>query len=130
MERTGQPTFLLLSFMICRRSAVAGPLGPVGADVVALGICAAVNITANRRVTFAQRGRAGRARQYQAAGVVAALPLVATVAALVALRAAGVSSLAADLFVLTLVNAAVAILRFVLLRRWVFAPVSGPGRGR
>ena len=32
--------------------------------------------------------------------------------------------------VLTLVNAAVAVFRFVLLRRWVFAPASGPGRRR
>jgi putative flippase GtrA len=109
---------------------LAGTLGPIPADVVALAMCALVNTTANRRVTFAHRGRAGRARQYQAALAVAALPLAATVAALVGLTAAGVSSVASDLVVLTAVSAAVAAARFVLHRQWVFAPVTPREAGR
>src|SRR2546427_3639733 len=43
-----------------------GPLGAVGANVVALLVCAFANTAANRRLTFALRGRTGRARHYAA----------------------------------------------------------------
>jgi putative flippase GtrA len=101
---------------------LAGPLGmdPVAADVVALAISAAANTAANRRVTFAQRGRAGRRRHYSAAVVVGLLPLTLTVGALAAARGAGVTSLGGDLAILTVVNGAAAVGRFLLLRRWVF----------
>ncbi len=95
-------------------------LGPITADVVALGVCAAANIAANRRVTFAQRGRAGRRRHYRAGLTIAALPLVVSVATLEALGAAGVTGIAADLVALTAVNLAVTAGRFALLRAWVF----------
>ena len=52
-----------------------GPLGPVGADVVALLVCAFANTAANRRLTFALRGRAGRARHYAAGTALGLLPL-------------------------------------------------------
>jgi hypothetical protein len=52
--------------------------------------------------------------------VVAALPVVASRAALLVLGAAGVSSIGLDLAVLTMVNAVVAAGRFILLRAWVF----------
>jgi putative flippase GtrA len=107
-------TFAVLFLML------AGPLGPVLGDVVALSVCAAGNIAANRRVTFAHRGRAGRGRQYRAGLALAALPLLLTAGALVLLGSLGVTSLAAELLVLTAVNAAVTTGRFVVLRRWVF----------
>jgi putative flippase GtrA len=100
--------------------ALAGIVGPIAADVTALAVCGAVNLFANRRLTFAQRGRAGRRRQYSAGMVVAALPVVASLAALLVLGAAGVSSIGLDLAVLTMVNAVVAAGRFILLRAWVF----------
>ena len=101
---------------------LAGPagLGPVAADVVALTLSAAANTAANRRVTFAERGRSQRRRHYSAALVVALLPLGLTVATLVAAGWAGVNSLGGDLAVLTVVNGAAAVARFLLLRRWVF----------
>jgi putative flippase GtrA len=101
---------------------LAGPvgLGPVAADVVALGVSALANTAANRRLTFAQRGRAQRRRHYRAALVVALLPLVLTVGALVVAGGAGMNSLGGDLFVLTVVNGVAAVGRFLLLRRWVF----------
>ncbi|MDP9074559.1 MAG: glycosyltransferase, partial [Actinomycetota bacterium] len=55
--------------------------GPIAADVLALGICGAANIEANRRLTFAHPGRAGRRRHYGAGLVVAAMPLALTVMA-------------------------------------------------
>jgi putative flippase GtrA len=99
---------------------LAGPLGPVGADVVALTVCAATNIAANRRVTFAHRGRAGRRRHYLAGLAVAAVPLALTVATLAALGMAGVTSVMFDLVALTVANAIATGVRFGLLRRWVF----------
>ena len=99
---------------------LAGPLGPVMGDVVALAVCAAGNIVANRRVTFAQRGRAGRGRHYGAGLALAALPLLLTAGALVVLGGLGVSSLALELLLVTAINAAVTTGRFLLMRRWVF----------
>jgi putative flippase GtrA len=105
-----------------------GPLGPVLADVVALTACAVINLAANRRVTFSRRGSGGRSRQYGAGLAVTALPLSASIAALVALGAGGHGSLLMALGVLTAVNATAAVIRFALLRHWVFAS-AGPGAG-
>jgi putative flippase GtrA len=101
---------------------LAGPigLGPIAADVAALGISAAANTAANRRLTFAYRGPSNRRRHYRAALVVALLPLIVTVGALLAAGGAGVDSLGGDLVVLTVVNGVAAVGRFLLLRRWVF----------
>ena len=99
---------------------LAGPIGPVAADVVALAACAALNVVANRRVTFSRRGRRGRRSEYSAGMAVAAIPVVLTIVALAGLGAAGVTSVVAELAVLTAVNAAVAAGRFALLRHWVF----------
>jgi putative flippase GtrA len=100
--------------------ALFGPLGPIAADALALGVCATLNTVANRRVTFSRRGRAGRRRQYAAGMMVASVPVVVTVAALLALGALGVTSLLSELVVLSALNAAAAVGRFVLLRHWVF----------
>ncbi|MEA2828849.1 MAG: hypothetical protein QOG43_3288 [Actinomycetota bacterium] len=99
---------------------LARPLGPVAADVVALGTCALGNLAANRRVTFARRGRPGRTRHYRAGLAVAALPLCLTVSTLLLLTANGVASLAVQLVAVTLVNAVATAGRFLLLRHWVF----------
>jgi putative flippase GtrA len=92
----------------------------VGADVVALGVCAVANTAANRRLTFALRGRADRTRQYAAGLAVTLMPLVLTIGVLMLFGATGVTALAPQLVALTLVNAAATAARFVLLRTWVF----------
>jgi putative flippase GtrA len=106
---------------------LAGPLGPVAADTTAWAACGVANLAANRRVTFAERGRAGRRRHLRRGLAVAASPLLLSVGVLVALGALGVTGTAADLAVLTVVNAAAAAARFVLLRRWVFRPEPAAG---
>jgi putative flippase GtrA len=95
-------------------------LGTIGADVAALVICAVANTAANRRLTFALRGRGGRRRHYAAGALVALAPLALNIASLVALRAAGVTDTWAILLVLMAVNGVASFGRFVLLRRWVF----------
>ena len=99
---------------------LASPLGPIGADVTALAICAAVNLAANRRLTFAIRGRTDRRRQYRAGLFLACLPLVASIGCLIALEAAGNTSVVVDLVALTAVNAVATAVRFVAMRQWVF----------
>jgi putative flippase GtrA len=98
------------------------PLGAVGADVVALLVCALANTAANRRLTFALRGRAGRVRHYAAGTALGLLPLGVTLAALGLLAAAGATSLPVALVTLTAVNLLATAPRFILLRNWVFRP--------
>ena len=108
-------------------AVLAGPLGPVAANVVALGACALANTAANRRLTFALRGRHGRGRSYAAGTALAVLPLVATLGVLGLLGAVGITSLSAQLVALTATNALATLGRFLALRHWVFradAPTS------
>ena len=90
--------------------------------MVALLVCAFANTAANRRLTFALRGRAGRARHYAAGTVLGLLPLALTLTALALLSAAGTTSLPVLLVALTAANCLATTARFVLLRHWVFAP--------
>ena len=105
---------------------LAGPLGPIPADIIALGICAAVNVMANRRVTFYGRGRvggrAGGRRGFLLGLALAAVPLALSITTLVALGVAGEPSPGAELAALMVVNAAVGVARFEVMRRWVFGP--------
>jgi putative flippase GtrA len=99
-----------------------GPLGALGANVVALLVCAFANTAANRRLTFALRGRAGRARHYAAGTALGLLPLALTLTALGALSAVGATSLPVLLIALTAANCMATTARFLLLRHWVFGP--------
>ena len=101
---------------------LVGPLGAVGALLVAFGLCSVVNTAANRRLTFSLTGRSERSRHVLAGAAAAALPLALDLAALGVLATVGVNSLTTQLVVLTLVNGVAAVARFLLLRRWVFRP--------
>ena len=95
-------------------------LGTVGADVVALAICAAANTEANRRLTFTLRGQRRRANRHVAAIAVSMAPLALNLATLGVLAAFDVTSTTEILVALTAVNGIAALARFLLLRRWVF----------
>jgi putative flippase GtrA len=94
-----------------------GPLGWVLGTVVALGACSLANTTANRRLTFAIRGGYQRGRQLRDGLTLGLLPLVTT---LVAVAVTGGLGDAARVVVVTLAGGLSALIRFVLLRRWVF----------
>ncbi len=102
-------------------AVAASPLGRFGADIVALGACTIANTAANRRLTFAMRGRAGAVRHQARGLVVAVAPLAVNLITFAALMATGVSSLLAVTAALTLATASAGLLRFQLLQRWVFA---------
>jgi putative flippase GtrA len=93
------------------------------ANAAALLATAVANTSANRRFTFAVRGaaRAGR-HQLQGLGVFA-FALALTAGALAALHAAVPQPRRAlELAVLVAANLTATVLRFLLLRGWVFRP--------
>ncbi|MFH8559023.1 glycosyltransferase [Streptomyces celluloflavus] len=102
-------------------------VGPQLSNACALLVSAVVNTAANRRLTFGVRGR-DRAVRHQAQGlVVFAIGLVLTSGSLAALDAAtGRPSHGTELAVLVAANLAATVLRFLLLRAWVFPE---PDRG-
>ncbi|MFI9587615.1 glycosyltransferase [Streptomyces sp. NPDC052236] len=115
-------------------AALRPAAGPQAANALALLTCAAVNTTANRRFTFGLRGRSGAVR-HQARGMVAFLVgLALTSGSLVALHhVAPGASHSTEVAVLVVANLAATLLRFLLLRAWVFAARpsrlrSRPGR--
>jgi putative flippase GtrA len=93
------------------------PLGWVAATVVALAVCSLANTTANRRLTFARRGSHRRGRQLRDGLVLSGLPLVTTLAAVAATTGTADT---ARVVIVTLASGLSALVRFVLLRRWVF----------
>jgi putative flippase GtrA len=106
----------LLIFWLLR-----GVAGAQGANLLALLITAIGNTAANRRLTFGVTGR-GTAARHQAQGlVVFALGLALTSGSLAMLFAITPSpSRLVELTVLVTANLAATLLRFLLLRVWVF----------
>ncbi|MXG27582.1 bifunctional glycosyltransferase family 2/GtrA family protein [Streptomyces sp. YIM 132580] len=96
----------------------------VGSQVAnggALLVSAVANTAANRRLTFGVRGRCGAVRQQAQGLVVFAIGLALTSGSLAALgTATGSPSHGTELAVLITANLAATVLRFLLLRAWVF----------
>jgi putative flippase GtrA len=96
-------------------------LGAQAANLVALLLTALGNTAVNRRFTFGVIGRAGVTR-HQAQGLVAfAAGLALTSGSLALLHAVSATPVrAVELAVLVVANLAATLLRFLLLRGWVF----------
>jgi putative flippase GtrA len=91
------------------------------ANLVALLATAVVNTAANRRLTFGVRGRGGASRAQLQGLLVFALGLALTSGSLTLLHAAtSRPARAVEVAVLVAASAAATVLRFVLLRSWVF----------
>ncbi|WP_217229937.1 bifunctional glycosyltransferase family 2/GtrA family protein [Streptomyces anulatus] len=96
-------------------------VGPQIANGGALLVSAVANTAANRRLTFGVRGRGGAVRHQAQGLVVFAIGLALTSGSLAALGAAsGAPSHGTELAVLITANLAATVLRFLLLRAWVF----------
>ena len=102
------------------------------ANLLALLVTAIGNTAVNRRVTFGVRGPGGRWREQLQGLVVFALGLGLTSGALAGLGAVtGTPPRLVELTVLIAANLGATLLRFVLLRGWVFSrPGTGPSAGR
>jgi putative flippase GtrA len=97
-----------------------GPLGAQPANLLALLVTAVANTAANRRLTFDVRGR-HRAVRHQLQGLfVFAIGLGLTAGSLALLHALTDPDQVLELAVLVAANAAATLVRFVLLRAWVF----------
>jgi putative flippase GtrA len=106
----------LLLFVLVRPSMGAQP-----ANLVALLLTAVANTAANRRFTFGVRGRGAGRHQLQGL-VVFGLGLAVTSGSLALLTAVSRHpARATELTVLVAANLVATVLRFVLLRGWVFA---------
>ncbi len=97
------------------------PLGAQAANFVALALTAVANPAANRRFTFGVTGAQGAAR-HQLQGAVAFLAGLGLSSGALALvhRLAAHPSHVAEITALIAANVAATLLRFLLLRLWVF----------
>jgi putative flippase GtrA len=101
--------------------ALRGSLGAQPANFLALLITAVANTAINRRFTFGVRGSGAGRHQVQGL-IVFGIGLALTSGALWLLSALATSpSRAVELAVLIAANLAATVVRFVLLREWVFA---------
>ncbi|WP_327234383.1 bifunctional glycosyltransferase family 2/GtrA family protein [Streptomyces sp. NBC_01317] len=101
--------------------------GPQIANGAALLVSAVVNTAANRRLTFGVRGRRGAVRHQAQGLVVFAIGLALTSGSLAALDAAsGDPAHSTELAVLIAANLAATVVRFLLLRAWVFPDLPDP----
>jgi putative flippase GtrA len=117
----------LLLFVLLR-----GAFPAQTANLMALGLTAVANTAANRRITFGIHGRPGAARAQAQGLVVFALGLALTSGALAGLHAlTPTPGRSTELAALVTANALATLLRFLLLRGWVFhtraAPSPAPG---
>ncbi|MEV6029680.1 bifunctional glycosyltransferase family 2/GtrA family protein [Nonomuraea sp. NPDC052116] len=95
-------------------------VSPLAANAVALLVTAVANTAANRRFTFGVKGSVG-AMRHQFEGLIAFLVGLALTSGSLALLPAGVSH-GVELVAVIIANAAATLVRFLLLRVWVFNP--------
>jgi putative flippase GtrA len=112
----------LLLFVLLRDAT-----GAQAANLLALLLTAVANTAANRRLTFGLRGRGGAAGQQLRGLAVFGLGLALTGGSLALLHAAVASpARPLELAVLVAANLTAALLRFLLLRGWVFGRSAAP----
>ncbi|MEV4355628.1 bifunctional glycosyltransferase family 2/GtrA family protein [Nonomuraea sp. NPDC003707] len=95
-------------------------VSPLAANAVALLVTAVANTAANRRFTFGVKGSVG-AMRHQFEGLIAFFVGLALTSGSLALLPAGVSH-GVELVAVIIANAAATLVRFLLLRVWVFNP--------
>jgi glycosyltransferase involved in cell wall biosynthesis len=99
-----------------------GPLGAGAGNALALAITAVANTHANRRLTFAVRGREGLLRHHAQGALVYLFTLGLTSGALLSLDGvAPGASHGFELAVLVAANVCATATRYVALRSWIFA---------
>ena len=104
-----------------------GPLGPEGANALALAITAVANTHANRRLTFGISGRGDLLRQHAMGAFVYVLTLGLTSGALAVLHGLDPGpGRALELAVLVAAGICATVTRYMALRSWVFAPRGRP----
>jgi len=98
-------------------AALRPSLGAVGADVVALAVCAVANTAAHRRLTFTRRGSAVRDRQLAGSLALGGAALAVNLAGLTVAAHQGLTSTPQLVAALVAANLLAAVGRFAALRR-------------
>ena len=93
-----------------------------GANTLALAICTIFNTAVHRELTRNMHGPAHRGRLVAVAAGLFAISLTLTTLALIAAHALSATSLVVALVAVTVANAVASVLRFAILRAWVFRP--------
>jgi putative flippase GtrA len=107
--------------------ALRGVRAAQPANLVALGVTAVANTAANRRITFGIRGGPGAGRAQLQGLVVLGLGLALTSGTLAVLHAVTAApARSTEVVALVVANALATLLRFVLLRGWVFRRADPP----
>ncbi len=99
-------------------------VGTLGANALALAICTFFNTAVHRELARSMHGSTQKGRLVGVATGLLAVSLGLTTLALLAAQALWANSLVMELVALTLANAAASVLRFAILRAWVFRPGS------
>jgi putative flippase GtrA len=107
----------LVLFLLLRN-----PIGAQAANLFALLVTAVANTTVNRRVTFGIRGSRGAGKHQFEGLIVFGLGLALTSGSLALLNGLAHPGLALEVIALVLANLTATVLRFLLLRGWVFNP--------
>lgn len=101
--------------------ALRGELGPQQANALSLALTAVANTAANRRFTFGLRGPSGAVKHQLQGLLVFGCGLAVTSATLWAMRAMGTAEHPlVEVVMLTAANLLVTVMRFVLMRVWIF----------
>jgi putative flippase GtrA len=97
-------------------------VGMLAANALALGICTIMNTAVHRELSRNLHGPSAAGRFFAATAGLFLISLSLTTVALVAAHAVSPDSLALALVAVTVANAVASILRFSILRAWVFRP--------
>ena len=106
-------------------AALEPALGSYGANTVAIGLCSLANTAAHRGMAGTDRYDHDRTRRMSVAAGLLGVSLASTTLALAAVRSLGLESRAAQLAAVTSANTVAAVIRFGILRTWVFRPQYG-----
>ena len=103
-------------------AALEPRIGSYAASAVAIVLCSVGNTAAHRGMAGTARHGLDRPRRLAVAAGLLGVSLAATTVALAAVRAVGLDALVPELVAVTAANAATAVVRFAILRTWVFRP--------
>jgi putative flippase GtrA len=109
---------------LCLFLALRPLLGTFGANTLALAICAVCNLTIHKQLAHSMHGPGNLPRFAGVAVGLFGISLLLTTAALIAVHSLVGSSLLLTLVAASVANGVGAVLRFAVLRAWVFRPIT------
>jgi putative flippase GtrA len=106
-------------------AALEPGLGSYPANAVAIALCSLGNTAAHRGMAGTARHGLDRRDRMATAAALMGVSLAFTTGALAVTRAVGLTSLLPELVAVSVANAGAAVIRFGILRTWVFRPEFG-----